>query len=163
MYILLLRSVLAAGFAILIVHFFKKQRLVLFAALLIYVAAVVYFVGIRGNRTGLSGVNFSNPFPFYRAIRNHHYGVTANRSVLNIVLLIPFGYLVPQMISLNKPKESITWWHIVLLGFAGSLLIETCQLVLRFGVFDIDDLVKNTMGAAIGFAIWILLEFRKND
>ncbi len=157
MYTLLFRSILAAIAAIAFAYLFRKQRIVFCFALFFYIAAVVYFVAVRGERTGLSGVNLSFPLPFYIAIRDHHYGLTTNRSVLNVILFLPFGYMVPQMFLLFRRKR-IKWWHVLLLGTAFSLLIETCQTVLRFGVFDVDDLIKNTMGAVIGYCIWRLLK-----
>ena len=68
-----------------------------------------------------------------------------------MLLFVPFGYLLPQM-------KQLKWYHVAGLGFITSLMIETCQLVFRFGVFELDDLVKNTMGAALGWLLYAGLE-----
>ena len=39
----------------------------------------------------------------------------------------------------------------ILLGLAFSLTIELLQLITRLGYADVDDLINNTLGAAIGF------------
>ena len=46
----------------------------------------------------------------------------------------------------------------MLAGFFTSLLIEVGQLMLRRGAFELDDLVKNTMGAVVGWMVWRTLD-----
>lgn len=70
--------------------------------------------------------------------------------LLNILLFVPFGFLVPTL------KESFRrWWKVLLLGLGFSLFIECSQLVLHMGCFDTADLVHNTLGAAIGYIVWV--------
>lgn len=116
-----------------------------------YVAALIYITMIRGGRNGLGGVNFRFPLAFYRAIQRGRYNGTTNRSVENILLFIPCGYLLSRWIC---SRTSMKLWKVTLLGFLSSLLIETIQLVFHRGVFEIDDLVKNTLGSMIGYGIW---------
>lgn len=74
---------------------------------------------------------------------------------LNILLLIPFGFLVP-LIWKNYRKA----YKIIILGAGFSLLIELSQLITN-RTTDVDDLITNTLGALIGFIIWKLF-FKKN-
>ena len=71
--------------------------------------------------------------------------------ILNILLFIPFGYLLLSLF----PK--LRWWHVILLGFAFSLCIELLQLLTRLGYADVDDLINNTLGAAIGSLCYRIL------
>ena len=64
---------------------------------------------------------------------------------LNILLFVPFGYLLPSLFPSKR------WWQVILLGLAFSLTIELLQLITRLGYADVDDLINNTLGAAIGF------------
>ena len=140
-----------------------------FVAATLYLLALVYCVAFSNGRTGLGGVSIRLPMPFYNAISTHHYGLTTNRSVLNMVLFIPFGYLFPTLISAHYAQCSeqnrkiqadevkrlyTSCWVVVGAGFLCSLIIETSQLFFKFGVFELDDLVKNMMGTAIGYMIW---------
>ena len=71
---------------------------------------------------------------------------------MNILLFVPFGYLLPLL-----RKRANRWWKVVLCGFALSLGIELIQLVTHLGMFDLDDLMNNTLGAFLGWlfhAIW---------
>jgi glycopeptide antibiotics resistance protein len=68
--------------------------------------------------------------------------------VLNILLFVPLGVLLWRR----------TFKHAALLGFGASLLIEVTQLTGNFGtalfvyrIFDVDDLMTNTAGVALGW------------
>ena len=65
---------------------------------------------------------------------------------LNILLFVPFGYLLPLLW-----KRADRWWKVVLCGFVLSLLIELTQLVSHLGMFDLDDLMNNSLGAFLGW------------
>ena len=65
---------------------------------------------------------------------------------LNILLFVPFGYLLPLLW-----KWADRWWKVVLCGFVLSLLIELTQLVTHLGMFDLDDLMNNSLGAFLGW------------
>ncbi|MCI5704016.1 VanZ family protein [Agathobaculum sp.] len=69
---------------------------------------------------------------------------------LNVVMLVPFGFLAP----LIWPRLD-KLWRIVLAGFSFSLMIELSQLV-NYRSSDVDDLLLNTLGAALGFAAYRL-------
>ncbi len=139
----------------------KYEKLLLLSAL--YIAVIIYFTTVRGARYGLGGVSFKFPLPFLKALLNFHYGLTANRSLLNILLFVPFGfftpvffyYIIPES-KFNSLKDGpfIKPVYTVILGFLLSLIIETVQLVFSIGVFEIDDLIKNTLGALLGFFVF---------
>ena len=74
---------------------------------------------------------------------------------LNILLFVPFGLLVPLLWArMDHPAI------IVCSGFGFSMLIELSQL-LNNRRTDIDDLLLNTFGALIGYAIFkVILKIR---
>lgn len=69
--------------------------------------------------------------------------------ILNILLFIPFGYLLPLLWS-----KADRWWRVTLFGFFASLIIELLQLITRLGYADVDDLINNTFGALIGWCCY---------
>lgn len=132
MYVQLL---LSFGASVVLIILAKKYP---FIAAAIYLLSLVYFVLFSNGRTGLSGVSIRFPLPFWRAIKTSHYGLTTNRSVLNMVLFIPFGYLFSTLITArrcegnSKTKQeayvkmlSPRWWIVVGAGLLCSLIIET--------------------------------------
>lgn len=70
--------------------------------------------------------------------------------VLNVVMCIPFGILVP---FIWKGVRSFP--RVIAAGALFSLLIEASQL-LTFRSTDVDDVILNTLGAAIGYGIFRL-------
>lgn len=77
--------------------------------------------------------------------------------VFNVALTVPFGMLIRYYFR-SGPIASL------ILSFLLSLLIEVTQLTGIFGfydhpyrVFDVDDLMTNTLGGMIGFllAVWL--------
>ncbi|MGL5405460.1 MAG: VanZ family protein [Propionibacteriaceae bacterium] len=70
--------------------------------------------------------------------------------LLNVILFIPFGFLVRRLTECPRLR-------VAALGLGMSLLIETAQLTANFGlapcpyrVTDVIDLITNTSGALIG-------------
>ena len=47
-------------------------------------------------------------------------------------------------------------WQAALAGLGLSLFVETMQFVLGSGVSELDDLILNTLGAVLGFALTAL-------
>lgn len=72
----------------------------------------------------------------------------------NLIWFAPAGVLV----GLRGGKL----WQAALAGLGLSLLVETLQFVLGSGVSELDDLILNTLGAALGFLFCrIVLRARK--
>ncbi len=155
-------SLISIVFLLCLVKFIQgkpKEKVISTILFVVAIASILYFTMIRGARAGKGGISFSFPFPFYKAIKSGRYGLTTNRSVLNMLLFIPFGYLGTQLLTLSDKKNYL--WIIAIYGFLTSFLIETCQLVFNRGVFELDDLIKNTMGAAMGWMIWKLMNRKR--
>ena len=69
----------------------------------------------------------------------------------NVAMFVPFGVLVGLLLGLRR------WWAVVLLGLATSATIETVQRVLPDRFSTVQDVVMNTLGAAVGVAVlaWV--------
>ena len=92
-----------------------------------------------------------NLIPFSREINRVGY-------ILNIIMLVPFGFLLPMMAP--KPRKLP---QVLAAGLGLSLLIELSQLLCSRGT-DVDDLIMNTLGAGCGyvlFRLWDKVTHRK--
>jgi glycopeptide antibiotics resistance protein len=67
----------------------------------------------------------------------------------NILGFIPFGILVPMLF-----KQIATLRNVLIGALLLSLIFEVIQLIFVLGSFDVDDLLLNTIGAAIGYYIY---------
>ena len=67
---------------------------------------------------------------------------------MNMVLFVPFGMLLNPVFT-----GRVRLHHAVIAGFLGSLYIESMQYVMRRGIFDVTDLITNTLGCVIGWSV----------
>lgn len=133
----------------------RKQGLAILF-LLIYVFAVIWFTVL--NRAVRYHVARFELFWSYRAWLAGDTGI-GREILLNIALFIPLGLLLPSVfpaarLGVSKKKQTII---VVAVAAVFSLLIELLQLVSIRGLFEWDDLISNTLGAAIGFCIYSIL------
>ena len=67
----------------------------------------------------------------------------------NVILFIPYG-----LISACAFRRMKCFFCCTALGAVTSLGIESLQLVTRTGIFQIDDILTNTLGTMIGFLVY---------
>jgi glycopeptide antibiotics resistance protein len=75
-------------------------------------------------------------------------------SLLNILLLVPFGLGLPFITNFGMKK-------IVVIGMIFSILIEFLQFItgfmakITFRIADINDVIFNTLGVVIGYILFV--------
>ena len=69
-------------------------------------------------------------------------------NTLNVIMLLPLGIFLPLVYG-----KKIDWKVGLLIGFCISFSIELMQLVLCRGMFDVDDIIHNSLGFLIGILI----------
>lgn len=75
--------------------------------------------------------------------------------VCNILMTVPFGILIPLL----NPKIR-SFMKILLSGLLFSLIIELVQYFTGRGLFEVDDLFNNTVGAIIGYLLFLYFYWR---
>lgn len=131
-----------------------------------YLVVLVYFLFFseRYGRTIGSGEYHYNLQLFKEIKRFYIYRHTLGvESVVvnligNVFAFSPFGFFLP---CLDKKYQNML--RVILLGFEFSLTIELLQLVTRAGIFDVDDLFMNTLGAAIGYIVYLIVFGKKKQ
>ena len=72
----------------------------------------------------------------------------------NLGWFFPLGFFARYKFTLTKTAK------IVLFGFLFSLLVEISQFIFKTGVFELDDLILNSIGVFLGVKFCeILLKF----
>ena len=71
---------------------------------------------------------------------------------MNIMLFVPMGYLLPYVFEFFRTRSRI---RPVLACFLISFTTENLQLIFRRGLYDMDDLLANTLGGLIGQMLFI--------
>jgi len=80
----------------------------------------------------------------------------------NIFAFAPFGFMLPIISNQNRK-----FWNVTFLSLEFSLTVELIQLLFKVGIFDVDDIIMNTIGGMIGYlcffiAFKIYKSFRNN-
>lgn len=148
---------MAVGFVGVSLVLIRRWRKAVVPVMVLYAAVCVYVLfGIR-HPARVTRVNLE-PFRVLQRAVSFADGIHIQNwgqlriIVLNILLFVPFGYLLPVL--WNKADR---WWKTVLLGFALSLTVELLQLITRLGMFDVDDLINNTIGAGVGYLLYRIM------
>lgn len=135
------RRLRACAILIFAVYIVMLLRITLFKQVSLY----NLFAAIGASERTISIIPFKSVFEMV------HDGVSATRIIENVLgnlaVFMPLGLLLP-ILTKDKSKK------ILLYGFVLSLFIEVMQYILALGSSDIDDLLLNTLGTMVGYAIY---------
>ena len=123
----------------------KRLRAALWALLAAYAFVILYFTILK--RKPFEGKHLE-----LRLFWSYQWNAGLLRQIIgNIVIFIPVGFLY-GMLSENRRRV------LVVCGLY-SALIELLQWVFKLGLCELDDIVHNLLGAAIGLIL--LFRIRK--
>lgn len=89
----------------------------------------------------------------WHSLSVHHRSGTAIHLVGNILAFVPFGVWITGLVR----HSFFAGIHVLFLSFLLSLGYEVTQLLTGMGIFDVDDLMLNTLGGMIGYVLYIVL------
>ncbi len=137
----------------------KRIRAAAQILFLLYMGALIYIMFLAeryGRQQGADVIRY-NLMPL-REIRRFlsNKAILGRRSVFlnvagNILAFCPFGAILPVVFRRLRSLVQVTALTAVF-----SVGIETAQLLTRAGVFDVDDILLNTLGGMAGFAVFCL-------
>lgn len=121
---------------------------------MIWVFIILYYVYLVLETTGIGTIWEIGLYPGMKLQEEINLipfrdGISLSM-ILNVVMFMPLGFLLPL---LWKEYQSLV--RTAIIGFCFSCGIEFCQLFNR-RVSDVDDLLMNTLGAILGWLIWIV-------
>ncbi len=149
--------VCGAGLALWAKRFQKKHpgekfpwgKALLLMALIGYLAVVCFVTLVRGGHMGTRAANL-HLFRAWREAWNNFSQRSWLNVLLNIAMFVPLGVLLPLLWEKFR-----RWYGMLAAGFSVSLVIEAVQYLAHRGIFDVDDLAANTLGAMVGF--WLVM------
>ncbi|MBO4980423.1 MAG: VanZ family protein [Lachnospiraceae bacterium] len=122
---------------------FDVAALTVFYIYLAILAAITFFSRESGSRNGID-LKVGSTLGINR--RNDAFVVE------NILLFVPFGVVTPWAFESLR-----NFWGGILFGAAVSTGIECLQMITARGYFQIDDILTNTLGMAVGCLVFFLL------
>jgi glycopeptide antibiotics resistance protein len=127
----------------------RIHRAVLSALFAVYLGLLTWTVLWKlGMPTLDGGIRAVKLVPF---VAGDGYGVSTPPEMLaNLALFVPFGVYL----GLLAPRWG--WWRVAGVAAALSIAFETLQFVLAVGSSDVTDVILNTAGAVVGWAVLAL-------
>ena len=120
----------------------------------VFISLIIFEMTVVTRYTGIMphGYGFDFVTGFYRLF---HGGEQGWREIItNIVVFVPFGFfLTGFMSSMRRLGIWSQIGYVALAAFVFSLCIESLQLILNVGFFELTDLLMNTLGAIIGAGV----------
>lgn len=71
----------------------------------------------------------------------------------NVLIFMPLGFVIPMASKYRSFVAACVY------SFLLSLVVEVFQLISRVGSFDVDDLLLNTLGGALGYISFLVCCF----
>ncbi len=139
-----------------------KDILLINTMMYIYLSFVLYFTlmpiivhipNIFNNFIFEHHFNHMNLIPFIDV--SYGRGDFIRQIVLNIIMTVPFGFLLPLI-----KKENINLLKVIFYTFLFSLMIEILQLIIisSYRSSDITDIITNVIGGIIGYIIYLIFK-----
>jgi len=137
----------------------------------VYLIALVYilFFWLRANNTELGLVEYfktSSNLKIFASIQKYLYCLFNGLAFVaiinlfgNLLLFMPLGALLPLYFQVIKGKPGKFWQYTVFIVLT-LIFVEITQLITRRGIFDIDDILLNLLGAIIGLFLAKLRNIR---
>ena len=117
--------------------------------------ALVLLLTVLGRRMNRSYIENNCNLELFSCYKRSFFEgdrVLLKSTLQNIVMFVPFGFVLSAILN-TKHRFIVT----LIISFVLSLFIETCQLLLKSGIFELDDLFNNTLGALIGIAVYLII------
>jgi glycopeptide antibiotics resistance protein len=121
-----------------------SRKLLIFFALLLYVAAILYAKFLRPGIAPHEDASF-NWIPF--AIEYNSNAVTS--LLLNALVFVPYGLLIAYI-----GKRALYFFGA---GLVACFAIEFLQTVFHAGVFDITTIIADLIGMVAGYYVFRLV------
>ena len=126
---------------------------------IVYISLVIYFVFFSdhyGRVTGFTEFRYNlTPFAEINRYLTYKESFTFENLITNlagnILVFAPMGILIPII-----RRKKTGFFYVLFLTLLFSLFIETVQLFTKVGVFDVDDLIMNTVGGVLGYILFLI-------
>lgn len=136
------------------------RQTIVWIIFIIYISGLVYFLFFaeRYGRQEVHGYRYNlEPFAeikrylqYYKTIGIEHFMLNI---IGNVLAFVPYGFCVPLLSSACSKR----FFTVLLSGLLFTFSIETVQLIMRVGSFDVDDIILNTTGVILGYILFIII------
>lgn len=138
---------------------YKRIKNLSWGLFIIYLAGMAYFLFFSEQLRRSGADNYRYNLEAFQEIKRAWYCFqTGNMQyfflnvVMNVAAFAPFGFFLPIISTRHKKFISV-----FLLSLELTLAIESLQLFFKVGIFDVDDIIMNTLGGVIGYLVYYIV------
>jgi glycopeptide antibiotics resistance protein len=147
----------------------KKTKVFFTVLFIIYVVLLLGVVTLRfwnpgqllqmreAIDNGSAAPNFKPFATLTNQIQNIKTGYALWNIAANTICFVPFGFILPLISPTRTGIIRTALW-----GMLFSVIIEFLQYAFNLGLFDVDDIILNTVGVLLGHIIvYIFMRIRR--
>lgn len=148
----------------------KNIKIILWIVLLLYTVFAFWLLFIHDRKPSGLGIiehfkSYNNIIPLSTVIHDIKQIFTGNYTAMhirnffgNIMLIFPFGLLLPYLTDRYKSVKRIFILFVVVI-----ITVELSQLLFRVGSVDTDDFMFNMAGGMAGYEIYRKISLKRLD
>jgi glycopeptide antibiotics resistance protein len=126
-----------------------------FVGYVIYAGQLFFLGSYRSHameRLPVNLVPFRTISGYVHAIGFLNFNIWFDNLFGNILVMMPLGFLLPL---LNKKLRKAR--HTAAIAFWSSVGVECALWLLHVGSMDVDDVILNTLGGLLGYAVYVII------
>lgn len=138
----------------------KVLRIIIWGIFVIYILVLLKIILFKNVNLeqflsgNIGGYHAYNLIPFltihdFISMGSISFGRVFSNIFGNILVFMPLGYFLPLLMPRFKK-----FWKVLLISIGLSVVFEISQYVFMLGSLDIDDVILNTLGGAIGYGLY---------
>ena len=131
----------------------NRKRIIAGILLVLYISFIIYTTLLCREPKDYREYNFQLFWSYQRFFDDVQ--PQGQQILLNILFFVPFGVLVPFCVD-GRWKRKLVFTVASACLLSGT--VEFLQLLCKLGFAEFDDVFDNTMGAAIGAVVVLMLE-----
>lgn len=114
--------------------------------------AAIAFLTVYSRESGAHEVILT---PFQSFVEAREQPEMYRSMLMNVFLFVPLGLSLPNVLP-RRWHPAVNVCLTIIFGFALSVIIEWCQYRYGLGRCEADDVIMNTLGAAIGTSSYVI-------
>ncbi len=146
----------------------NKRKVLVSFVFLVYIAFLIAILFLGGRHASSDSFNsyiqsnvnlipFDTISVYYNGFIHHksYSFIALTNLIANLIIFLPMGLFLPLLFN---QKNLFRFSFIMIIMLIG---VELLQLILKIGIFDIDDIILNFAGAFIGYILFCFCCFVK--
>ncbi|OFV69044.1 VanZ family protein [Acetobacterium wieringae] len=156
---MIITGIVIAVLGLMVLIFYKKWTITttIARALLLFYLYVMTLYTLLARTVAAEYLYKLQLFWSYGYIQSTQDGLIVWEVLINCMMLIPVGFLLPLSIESIVKNERKRGIFVLLFGLILTVAIELTQFFTRTGFFEWDDMIHNMIGLFVGYGYYLIV------